>query len=244
MFLSRVGIVTGATVAGMLVLAGPAFAHVTVSAPGATQGGDATFTFQVPTESDTANTIALALQLPTDTPIASIAVQPKTGWSYTLKMGKPSVPVSGDSGPVSQVVTEIDWKVAAGNPGIKPNEFDQFVIDAGPLPKTSTLTFKAIQSYSDGKQVSWIEVPAPGSTAEPEHPAPSVTLAPDSSGSAATSGTQPTQTTAQTTAGKASSGTSNVLAGVALGLAVVAFVLAGAALRTARGKLGGGASSP
>ena len=237
-FAHKLGVLVGIG-AGMLAMAAPAFAHVTVTAPGAVQGGDATFTFQVPTESDTADTVALAVQLPADHPLASVAVQPKPGWTYTLRMGKPSVPVSGDSGPVSQVVTEIDWKVAAGNAGIKPNEFDQFVIDAGPLPQASTLTFKAIQSYSDGKQVSWIEVPAPGSTAEPDHPAPMLTLAPAGS----SGGSEQPAATAKSSAGSGSK-SSSALSAAALGLAVVALVLAGTALRTARGKVTDGSSRP
>jgi hypothetical protein len=39
------------------------------------------------------------------------------------------------------------------------------------------MTFKAIQIYSNGQTVSWIDVPAPGSTEEPEHPAPTLKLA-------------------------------------------------------------------
>ena len=45
---------------------------------------------------------------------------------------------------------------------------------AGLLPDTATLTFGAIQTYSDGTVVKWIESPAPGSSAEPDHPAPAV----------------------------------------------------------------------
>ena len=38
------------------------------------------------------------------------------------------------------------------------------------------MTFKAIQTYSDGQEVDWTEVAAPGSKAEPEHPAPTLKL--------------------------------------------------------------------
>jgi uncharacterized protein YcnI len=160
-----------------LIFAGPALAHVTADAPGATQGGYATITFKVPTESDTASTVGLKVQLPTDNPIASISIQPKAGWTYTVKKGKPTTPLSNDDGPITEIITEIDWNVAAGNPGIKPGEFDGFVISAGPLPKVATVTFKAVQEYSDGKIVSWIETPAAGSSAEPADPAPTIALA-------------------------------------------------------------------
>ena len=38
-------------------------------------------------------------------------------------------------------------------------------------------TFKAMQIYSDGSQVHRTDVPAPGSTAEREHPAPTLVVA-------------------------------------------------------------------
>jgi uncharacterized protein len=78
---------------------------------------------------------------------------------------------------VSEAVSVIDWKATSTANGIKPEEFDQFRIDVGPLPKAPTMVFKAIQYYSDGRSVSWIDVPAPGSSAEPEHPAPTLSLA-------------------------------------------------------------------
>jgi uncharacterized protein YcnI len=170
----------GLTLAGSALLlglgAGAASAHVTVSAPGATQGGFGTLSVKVPTESDTASTVGLKLLLPTATPIASVAIQPHPGWSYTVKTAKPATPLSSDDGPVTSVVTEIDWTATAG--GIRPGQFDQFLLSVGPLPKVATLSFRAVQTYSDGTAVNWIETPAQGSTAEPEHPAPSISLAP------------------------------------------------------------------
>jgi uncharacterized protein len=161
-----------------------ASAHVTVNSPGATEGGYAVIAFRVPTESDTASTIGLRVQLPTDTPFASVAVEAKPGWSYTVKKVKLSTPINTDDGPVSEAIGEVDWTATTG--GIKPGEFAEFRISAGPLPDKSTVTFKAIQLYSDNTTVSWVEVPAAGSSAEPEHPAPTLTLVP-ASGAAPTS---------------------------------------------------------
>jgi uncharacterized protein len=157
--------------------AGPALAHVTVEAPGATQGGDAVITFTVPTESDTASTTEVKLQLPADQPLASVAVRSKPGWTFTTQTAKLATPIDSDDGPVTEAVSVIDWKAGSAAAGIKPGEFDEFQIDVGPLPKAPTIVFKAIQYYSDGTSVSWIDVAAPGSTAEPEHPAPTLTLA-------------------------------------------------------------------
>jgi len=49
-------------------------------------------------------------------------------------------------------------------------------LSAGPLPtNTKKLEFAALQTYSDGDVVSWIE-PAVKGAPEPEHPAPTLTL--------------------------------------------------------------------
>jgi periplasmic copper chaperone A len=181
--------------------AGVASAHITVSAPGATRGGsDAEVSVRVPDESDSAKTIGLKLRLPSDTPIASVLVQPKAGWTATVSQTKLSTPIKTDDGPISEVVSEIDWKVSSGGQGIGPGQFDEFVFLAGQLPDTAALTFKAIQTYSDGTTVSWIEVPAQGSSAEPEHPAPVLTLG-AGSGSEPVSGSSGSSPSSSATAG-------------------------------------------
>lgn len=217
----RLLVIAAGVVAGMLALAAPAYAHVTVSSPGATQGGYAVLTFQVPTESDTASTTTLKVQLPTDAPFASLQVRPISGWSFTTKTTKLASPIKTDDGnEVSQVISEIDWTADSAATAIKPGEFEQFQVSAGPLPKAASVAFKVIQGYSDGSQVNWTEVPAPGSTVEPEHPAPTLTLAAASGPADAAS----------------SSGTSSntgpwVLAGIALGVAVLSLAYTGYATR-------------
>ena len=226
-------VVAGTVVAGsaaLLALAAPASAHVTVNSTDATQGGYAVITFRVPTESDTASTTALKVQLPTDTPFASVSVQPHPGWSFTTKTTKLASPIKTDDGDeISQAVSEIDWKADSAATAIKPGEFDQFNVSAGPLPKVKSITFKAVQVYSDGSQVNWIDVPAPGSTVEPEHPAPTLQLAAaDSAASGAVSvSAAPTASAAKTS----SNAGVWALAGVALGVAVIALAYTGYATR-------------
>jgi uncharacterized protein len=174
----RAVIVSAGTFGLVLFAAGSAWAHVTVDAPGSTQGAsDQIITFRVPTESDTASTTTLKLALPTDTPIASVLVQPITGWTFTETSVKLAKPIVTDDGDITEAVSEIDWKADSAASYIAPQEFGQFTIIAGQLPDAPSLTFKAIQGYSDGTTVSWTEVEAPGSTADLEHPAPVLTLA-------------------------------------------------------------------
>jgi len=225
----RLPVVVAGTAVGLLALAAPASAHVTVNSPGATQGGYAVITFRVPTESDTASTTGLKVQLPTETPFASVSVQPHPGWSFTTKTTKLASPIKTDDGDeISQAVSEIDWTADSAATAIKPGEFDQFNVSAGPLPKANTITFKAIQVYSDGSVVNWTDVPAPGSTVEPDHPAPTLQLA--AADSAASDGV--TATAAPGASAKSSSNAGPwTLAGVALGLAVIALAYTAYATR-------------
>jgi periplasmic copper chaperone A len=173
--------------AGLFFLAGPAAAHVTVSAPGATRGGsDQEITFRVPVEKS-ADTVGLKVALPTESPIAAVEVQAMPGWTHTQKTAKLAQPIHTDDGDITQAVSEIDWTAQSGQ-GLKPGEFGAFTIIAGQLPDASSLTFKAIQLYSDGTSVSWIETAAPGSNADAlEHPAPTLQLAkPSGAGGTAT----------------------------------------------------------
>ncbi|HKC28392.1 MAG TPA: YcnI family protein [Jatrophihabitans sp.] len=167
----------GVGLAALLLPVTPALAHVTVGSADAAPGGYAVLTFRVPTESDTASTTALAVVLPADHPIASVSVQPHPGWSFTVTKAKLNPPLTTDDGQVTEAVSQIHWTADSAASAIKPGEFDQFNISAGPLPEVDALTFKAIQNYSDGTVVNWIEQAAPGSTTEPEHPAPTLHIA-------------------------------------------------------------------
>lgn len=154
----------------------PALAHVTVSSSDAQQGGYGVLTFRVPTESDTASTTKLVVQFPADQPLASVAVKPITGWTFSTTSSKLATPIKTDDGTVTEAVSTVTWTASSPASAIKPGEYQDFSVSAGPLPTANTMVFKAIQSYSDGTQVAWIEQSAGG--AEPAHPAPTLTLAP------------------------------------------------------------------
>jgi uncharacterized protein YcnI len=169
-----VGAVAAAAV-GLTAL--PALAHVSVNSPGATQGGFGVLTFRMPNETDNTNATGLKVQLPPDQPLASVSVKPQPGWTYTVTRAKLPQPITDDDGnKVTDYPSVVDWKATAG--GIKPGEFAEFQLSVGPLPKADSMTFKALQTYSDGQIVSWIDVPAAGSTEEAEHPAPTLKLTP------------------------------------------------------------------
>lgn len=176
--MKRFALLLSVLLAALVALAGAASAHVTVSAPDATRGGESVLTFRVPTESDTASTTRIAVQLPTDTPFASVSVLPQPGWTFTTRTTKLAKPITNDDGDkVTEAISEVDWTASGASSAIKPGEFGQFTIEAGPLPDASEIAFGTVQTYSDGMVVRWNEQAAPGSKTEPDHPKPTLTLA-------------------------------------------------------------------
>jgi uncharacterized protein YcnI len=225
--------VAAATTVAVGLTALPALAHVTVSSPGATQGSFGVLTFRMPNEMDNANATELKVQLPADQPLASVAVKPEPGWAYTVTRAKLAQPVTDDDGnQVTDYVSVIDWKATAG--GVKPGEYEDFDLSVGPLPKADSMTFKAVQAYSNGQTVSWIDVPASGSTEESEHPAPTLKLA--AAGAPAAGGTTASAPAPAPAPAAAASGASTgsvtgayVVGGIGLvaGLAALALALTG-----------------
>jgi uncharacterized protein YcnI len=176
----------GATfVASLLVcaVAPAAFAHVSVSPSEAAQGGFTKIAFSVPNERDNASTTKVEVTFPTDHPVPFVSVKPHAGWTYAVDKTKLAKPVSAEGTDISEVVSKITWTAASAATAIKPGEFDEFEASLGPLPSdTDTLVFKALQTYDDGDIVRWIEE-TPAGGAEPEHPAPELTLTKASSSS-------------------------------------------------------------
>jgi uncharacterized protein YcnI len=211
--LQRAGVVAGAAAAFTLAIAAPASAHVTVSANTATQGGYAKVTFRVPNETDNADTTRLEVNLPMDTPVASVSLKPVAGWTATMAKAKLATPIKAHDSEITEAVSEITWTASAGA-AIKPGQFQEFDVSLGPLPQANQMIFKALQTYSDGTVVRWIDEPAAGGT-EAEHPAPVLKLAATTTGAAAT-----TTTTAAGAATKGDgNGTPYGIAGIVLGLA-------------------------
>jgi uncharacterized protein YcnI len=165
----------GALAVALLVAGAlPAGAHVSVLPTSAPKGSSQILSFSVPNEEQNANTVELEVQLPAKNPIPSVSVKPMPGWSIDVQKTTLPKPVKTDDGEVTQAVSTITWTATAG--GLTPGQFDLFTISAGPLPtNTSKLTFKAIQTYSNGDVVSWIQESVKGAP-EPDHPAPTLTL--------------------------------------------------------------------
>jgi uncharacterized protein YcnI len=141
----------------VLLTATPALAHVSVNPSEVTAGEFATLTFRVPNESDSASTVGVQIVLPEGAPFSSVSVKPTAGWEHTVAE-------------TDEAVTGIAWEGGE----IAPGEFQEFEISVGPVPAVDKLEFKALQTYSDGEVVRWIDPVVEGEDAE--HPAPTATV--------------------------------------------------------------------
>jgi periplasmic copper chaperone A len=163
-------------VAGSVLLAGPASAHVSVNPREAAPGGFAKLTFRVPTESPTASTTKVTVSLPLETPLASVSIKPHPGWTANVTKTKLATPVVSEDLRLTEAVSRITWTARKGA-AIAPGQFEEFDISVGPLPtNVPTMSFPAVQTYDDGTTVRWTDTVTAGSQ-EPEHPAPTLTLA-------------------------------------------------------------------
>lgn len=222
----RIGVVV-ATVLGLLAVAVPASAHVTVNPKEAVQGGYARVAFRVPNESDDASTTKVEVHLPEDAPVASVTTMPVPGWTVAVTKRKLATPIEVHGSPVSEVVATLTWTATTPDAAVKPGQFQEFPVSMGPLPKVDRMVFKTLQTYSDGAVVRWIEEPA-NDGAELESPAPVLVLLPAPAAAEATPGT--VAAGGQTGTGTDWYGLAGLVAGV------LALILAGLALaRTRRG---------
>lgn len=173
----RAAAVLTATGAVVLATAAPAFAHVTAQPGTAEQGGYSVVTLRVPTESDPAGTVELRVTLPADHPITSVRTTPRPGWTATMTRVQLDPPIERNGRTITEAVSTVTWR-ADQDVWIGPGEYADFPLSLGPLPTdTDTLLLPAVQMYDDGEVVAWDQPPGPDG-AEPERPAPSVTLTP------------------------------------------------------------------
>jgi periplasmic copper chaperone A len=243
----RAGVLAAGALIGAVTFASAAAAHVTVSPSSALQGAFTSIVFRVPTESDTASTTKVDVHLDMNNPIATVDYQALPGWTTKVTVSKLAKPITDDDGnQVTQAVSEIVWTADSAATAIKPGQFLEFPVELGPLPKTGSIAFKTLQTYSDGSVVRWIDPTPPGGP-EPENPAPVLTLTaagapPGSAGASAapgdTSSAAPTVTAGAAATPAASGGSSSGAVTIAIIgglLGLVGAVLGGAAYARTRG---------
>jgi uncharacterized protein YcnI len=176
----------------ILAFATPAWAHVTVDPSSAPKGAEVTLGFRVPNEEATANTVRVQIFFPSDHPVLGVDPEEAPGWTNQVHTAPLNPPVNTDDGPVTSYVSEVDWSGGS----IPPGHFQEFYVLAQQLPTTTDqVVFKALQTYSDGTVVRWIQLTPPGGP-EPDHPAPVLTLTAAASGAGAPSSSDSDSTAA------------------------------------------------
>jgi uncharacterized protein YcnI len=211
------------TIAAVVAVASPAWAHVTIEPSQAPKGTDAVLAFTVPNEMDNADTTEVQVAFPTDHPIADALVQPTAGWTATVQMTKVQNPIKTDSGSTTDAVQSVTWTGGA----IKPGQFEQFKVSVGLPDDADSLEFKTLQTYSNGQVVRWIE-DTPKGGPEPENPAPVLTL------TNATENAQPASASASSTSSSSSDSTARTLGIIGIVVGAIGVVVAGLAMATSR----------
>lgn len=197
-----------------------AYAHVTVEPSTASKGGYGNFTVKVPSHDDVQNTVKVELAIPQDEAITSVQVAPTQGWTFRFEKTKLDNPVDNHGAKVTEVISKIIWEGGQ----VKPNEFVEFRIALGPLPENlDSLMLPVIQTYDGGKVANWIEETIEGE-GEPESPAPVISLLKSEDGHNSSAGMESAEGSEVSQKSE-----SNTLEAVAIGIAILALIVAIAA---------------
>jgi periplasmic copper chaperone A len=157
--------ILGAALVAVLALAPTAFAHVTLQPEEAPAGGFTRLDVRVPNERDNADTTKVDVQFPPG--FLSVSYEPVPGWDIKITKRKLDKPVEQ----FGEQVTEEVGRITFTGGTIGPGQFQDFGLSLAVPDKPGTaVTFKAIQTYSNGEVVRWIGPP------DSEEPAPQVKL--------------------------------------------------------------------
>ena len=161
-----------AVLAAVGALAAPAGAqaHVTLQPNTAAAGAYTVLDVRVPNERDKASTVKVDVQFPDG--FAAVSYQPIAGWTVKVIKKKLATPIQTDDGPITEGVSRMIWTGSKKGLGkIAPGQFMDLPISVQiPGKAGDVLTFKALQTYSNGEIVRWIGPPSA------DEPAPRVTV--------------------------------------------------------------------
>jgi uncharacterized protein YcnI len=145
---------------GALALGPAAQAHVSLHPNTLPAGSFPTIDIRVPNEEKSANTTKVTVQFPPGFLDVSPGYIP--GWTVQKKTRKLAKPVKTDAGTVTEEISQVIW--SGGK--IPPEYFQNFPFSTT-IPDNASgtsLTFKTLQTYDNGKVVRWI---GPESASEP-----------------------------------------------------------------------------
>jgi uncharacterized protein YcnI len=230
---ARLGAPLGAAALLTLGLAGPASAHVTITAEDTAAGAYTVLTVSVPHGCEGSPTTGITIQVPEE--IASVTPTRNPLYEVEKKIVPLDEPITDAHGnEITERVGEVTY--TATTP-LADGYRDTFELSLQ-LPETpgETLVFPIIQTCQQGES-AWVEVPVEGQDPEElERPAPAVTITEatgeDGHGAAAEESTE--EAAAADAPESAEDDDSDALAYAGLGAGVVGILVGGAAL--ARGR--------
>ena len=162
--LFRIAVVTAVAVASLPAVAA---AHVTLQPNEVPAGEFKRLDVRVPNERDDASTKKVEVKFPPG--FIFVSNEPVAGWTATVKMAKLDKPVEAFGEKHREQVDTVTF--ATNGKGVRPGQFQDFGLSVGLPDKAGTdLTFKALQTYSNGEVVRWIGTP------DSDEPAPQVKL--------------------------------------------------------------------
>ena len=200
--------------AAFFATAGVASAHVTVHPNQLPAGQFTTLVVRVPSERTDASTTKVDVKLPPGFFFVSTA--PVPGWTAKLVQRKLAKPVKLGDDTADTEVGEVIWSGSIG-----PGQYVEFPLSVA-IPDTpgATLTFKALQTYSNGEVVRWIGAP------DADEPAPQVLVtAADSPVQDVPAGIAASADSSSTDNGRANLALGLGIAGLAVGLVALGLVL-------------------
>lgn len=160
--------------AGALLCAGAAQAHVTLQTPQAQAGTGYKAVLRVPHGCKGTATTQLSVQIPAG--VIAVKPQPKPGWQIAMTHGKYAQTYAFHGARIGEGVRTITW-----SGGSLPDAYyDEFVFQtqiASSLPAGTRLYFPVVQTCEQGVE-RWIEIPAAGQNERLDKPAPSVQVTP------------------------------------------------------------------
>jgi uncharacterized protein YcnI len=164
-----------AAFAAALAASAPVTAHVSVWPRTAEQGSYARLAFRIPNERDATSCVKVEISFPTDKGLVAVRVHPHAGWTHVMEKARLARPIKTGTSEITETVSKIIWTAQTGA-AIQPGEFEEFDVTVGPLPSdVGMVEFAALQTYSDGEIVRWVE-PVVAGKEPPDLPAAALTL--------------------------------------------------------------------
>jgi periplasmic copper chaperone A len=165
----------GAATGGMLLMAGPASAHISPTPSEVPADGFTAVSLTVGHGCDDSPTKQLTIEVPSQLNEISPQVQP--GWDIEVKTEDLAEPIDdGEGGEITERASQVVYTAQRGNE-LPPHFRDVFTLGfKAPDAEGEYLFFKTVQTCVEG-ETPWIEEYT-GEGEEPEHPSPAVLIGP------------------------------------------------------------------